>query len=86
MKCYVGGYKVLAKTIMLYNILILDTASGIANDWVYAVANVKYSYTIELRDNGTFGFLLPEDQIIPSGEETFELHRVIAEEMIKLYT
>ena len=31
---------------------------------------VKYSYTIELRDRGHDGFILPADQIVPSGEET----------------
>jgi hypothetical protein len=32
---------------------------------------VKYSYGVELRDTGEFGFLLPPSEIIPSGEETF---------------
>ena len=26
-------------------------------------------YTIEVRDNGTYGFVLPADQIIPTGQE-----------------
>ncbi|KAJ3380861.1 carbamoyl-phosphate synthase (glutamine-hydrolyzing) cpa2 [Lobulomyces angularis] len=46
-------------------------ASGNSVDWVYARANVTYSYAIELRDTGRYGFLLPPDQIIPSGEELF---------------
>lgn len=50
---------------------ILYTASGTASDWAYEKANVKYSYTIELRDTGSHGFLLPRQQIIPTGEETF---------------
>ncbi|KAB7497328.1 Carboxypeptidase A1 [Armadillidium nasatum] len=32
---------------------------------------VTYSYTLELRDTGVHGFLLPEDQIIPTAEETW---------------
>lgn len=32
---------------------------------------VKYSYAVELRDTGRHGFLLPEDEILPSSEETF---------------
>ena len=36
----------------------------------YAEANVKYSYSVELRDTGRHGFLLPEDEILPSSEET----------------
>jgi hypothetical protein len=39
-------------------------------DWTYAVANVKYSFAAELRDVGQYGFLLPDNQIVPSGEET----------------
>lgn len=50
---------------------ILYTASGTASDWAYEKAGIKYSYTIELRDTGTFGFLLPRNQIIPTGEETY---------------
>jgi hypothetical protein len=45
-------------------------ASGGSLDWTYAVANIKYSFAVELRDVGRYGFLLPEDQILPSGEET----------------
>lgn len=50
---------------------ILYTASGTASDWAYEKAGIKYSYTIELRDTGTYGFLLPRTQIVPTGEETF---------------
>ncbi|CAF1221003.1 unnamed protein product [Rotaria sordida] len=45
-------------------------ASGSTVDWTYGTANVIFSYGVELRDTGKYGFLLPEDQIIPSGEET----------------
>jgi len=31
---------------------------------------VKYSFGVELRDTGSFGFLLPAAQIKPSGNET----------------
>merc|ERR1711939_1227458 len=37
--------------------------------YVYGVCGVKYSYGAELRDTGEYGFLLPPDQIIPTGEE-----------------
>ena len=42
--------------------------SGASRDWAYDTG-VKLSYTIELRDNGTYGFVLPADQIIPTGQE-----------------
>ncbi|KAI1310810.1 Carboxypeptidase A4 [Mortierella claussenii] len=50
---------------------IIYQASGGSLDWTYAEGGVKYSYAVELRDTGLHGFLLPEDQILPSGEETF---------------
>lgn len=45
-------------------------ASGSSADYTYGVCNVVYSYGVELRDTGEYGFLLPADQIVPTGEET----------------
>ena len=36
-----------------------------------SVAGVRYTYTLELRDNGTYGFLLPAEFIDVSGREMF---------------
>lgn len=49
----------------------LYTASGASVDWTYDNAGILYSATVELRDMGQYGFLLPANQIIPTGEETF---------------
>jgi murein tripeptide amidase MpaA len=46
-------------------------ASGSSADFTYGQCGVKYSYGVELRDTGEFGFLLPPSEIIPSGEEVF---------------
>ena len=51
---------------------ILDTTGGSGADWTYGIAKIKYSYGVELRDTGKYGFLLPAEQIIPSGKETLE--------------
>ena len=48
---------------------IIYQASGGSLDWTYDKARVKYSYAVELRDTGRHGFILPPDQIVPSGEE-----------------
>jgi murein tripeptide amidase MpaA len=60
----------------------LYLASGGSVDWAYGDQGV-FSYTIELRDTGTFGFILPADQIIPTGEESFAAIMVLAEETLK---
>ena len=49
---------------------LLDPASGGSIDWVYAKLGVRYSYGLELRDTGRYGFLLPTRYIIPTARET----------------
>ena len=44
---------------------------------------IPYSYGMELRDTGMYGFLLPPDQIIPTGEEAWAFHLTVARELIK---
>lgn len=46
-----------------------DPASGSSDDDGYFSFGVKYSLTLELRDKGNHGFVLPPDQIIPQGIE-----------------
>ena len=37
---------------------------------------------MELRDTGNYGQLLPPEQIIPTGEETWAFHMAIARQII----
>jgi len=50
----------------------LYIASGISVDWTYGVQNITVGYTFELRDRrgGSYGFILPADQIIDNALET----------------
>jgi carboxypeptidase A4 len=46
-------------------------ATGTSVDYVNDVTQAKHTFTIELRDTGTNGFVLPASQILPSGVETW---------------
>jgi hypothetical protein len=52
------------------------------SDHIYGAYGVVYSYSAELRDTGKYGFLLPPDQIVPSGEEVFEGIKAIANQIL----
>jgi hypothetical protein len=45
--------------------------TGGSVDYVNDVTKSKYTFTIELRDTGTNGFVLPASQILPSSVETY---------------
>ncbi|CAN9498254.1 unnamed protein product [Ophioblennius macclurei] len=49
---------------------ILYSFTGSSQDWAH-MQGIPLTYTFELRDNGTFGFELPEDQIQPTCEEAY---------------
>jgi len=44
-------------------------ASGSSADYTYGTAGVVYSFAVELRDTGRYGFVLPPAQILPQAEE-----------------
>ncbi|XP_071945106.1 carboxypeptidase B-like isoform X2 [Antedon mediterranea] len=49
---------------------LLYAASGASEDYAYSIGT-RFSYVIELPDKGKYGFVLPEEEIIPTGEETY---------------
>lgn len=57
----------------------LYPASGGSDDWAKGSAGMKYAYTIELRDNGRYGFVLPASFIQPTAKEALAALRVIGE-------
>ena len=66
-----------------------DVSSGSSADWTYGKLGVEYSYGVELRDTGKYGFLLPENQIIPTGRETLDaliaLATYVKQNWIRMY-
>jgi extracellular matrix protein 14 len=60
----------------------METGGGSALDWFYHDVGVRYAFQIKLRDMGAYGFLLPKDYIIPTGEEGVSAIRHFGEFML----
>jgi len=61
----------------------LYPAAGASDDWYKGVLGSRFSFTTELRDTGRYGFVLPADQIIPSGEEMWAGFEVVINKILE---
>lgn len=62
----------------------LYAAAGGADDWAKAYLKIKYAYTIELRDKGKHGFVLPAKYIIPTAKEALAAVLTVTDAAVKL--
>merc|ERR1719175_283776 len=61
---------------------LLYIASGSAVDWAHGEAQIGFTTSMELRDTGYYGFILPPEQIIPTSEEVWALHLTVIRELM----
>lgn len=64
--------------------VVLYPSSGGSDDYAYGVMGIKYSYTMELPDQGNRGFVLPPSEIIPVGHEVVRGLRAMTDTMLKI--
>ena len=65
-----------------YSHFSTDSFTGGSADFAHGVAGIRYSYLIELRDTGVYGFLLPVEEAIPTAEEAWAGVKVVVKETI----
>ena len=66
---------------MIFSFHFLDFESGTTKDYIYGHLGVKYTFSMELRDTGKYGFLLPSKLIKPTAKEAFEGIKAMIENM-----
>jgi len=60
---------------------VLYPAAGGSDDWALGGAGIPYSYTIELPDTGTHGFILPASHISQVAKEALGATVAMAEDL-----
>lgn len=63
---------------------MLYIASGSSADWAHGDALIPFTTSMELRDTGSYGFLLPPEQIIPTAEEVWAFHLTVIREIMAM--
>merc|ERR1711872_1182147 len=61
-----------------------DIYPGASDDWYKGVLGTRFAFTTELRDTGRHGFVLPPNQIIPSGEEMWAGFEIVIKRLIEV--
>merc|ERR1712168_901220 len=61
---------------------VLYPAAGGSDDWAKGGAGIRYSYTIELPDTGTYGFILPANRITQVGEAALSATKAMIQDLL----
>lgn len=61
---------------------LLPPAGGGADDWACSTLGATFMYTIELRDRGNYGFVLPPRQILGTAMEGYFVVDVVAKNIV----
>jgi len=61
---------------------MLYIASGSSTDWAHGELEIFFTTSMELRDTGIYGFLLPPEQIIATAEETWAFHETVIRDLM----
>jgi len=77
-------YKVHGTVFDPINSADLYPAAGASDDWYKGSLGTRFAFTTELRDTGLHGFVLPANQIIPSGEEMWAGFEVVINTILNL--
>jgi len=77
-------YKVHGTVFDPINSADLYPAAGASDDWYKGSLGTRFAFTTELRDTGVHGFVLPANQIIPSGEEMWAGFEVVINTILNL--
>ncbi|KAF1812466.1 hypothetical protein P152DRAFT_367262, partial [Eremomyces bilateralis CBS 781.70] len=62
----------------------IESGGGSALDWFYHELGVRYAYQIRLRDTGSYGFLLPKENIVPTGREMLDAMEFFGRYMLRI--